>query len=127
MSINSKRKGARAELQFAKLCTEQGYKARRTAQYCGSTGDAADVIGLPYIHIECKAVEKLNLKDAYAQAKRDSAKSGKIPIVAHKRNYGEWMITMSAEDWFKLYREWEAGHNGKEGKELEDQVDAEGN
>lgn len=38
------------------------------------------------------------------QAVRDS--HGKeIPIVAHRKNHTEWLITMKAEDWFKLYNE----------------------
>jgi hypothetical protein len=36
-----------------------------------------------------------------------------IPIVAHRRNHGEWLITMQADAWFCLYREWEAGHGIK--------------
>lgn len=50
-----------------------------------------------------------------AQAKHDSAGRGEKPIVAHRKNKGEWLITMRAEDWFDLYREWEAGH-GELGK-----------
>lgn len=104
---NGKRKGKEGELEFSRLCREQGYETHRTAQYCGNTGEAADVKGLPGIHIEVKRVERLNLEDAMSQAKRD-AKETEIPIVAHRRNHCEWKITMRAEDWFKLYRSWEA-------------------
>jgi len=103
--INSRAKGKRAELAFAKVCRAHGYEARRGQQYCGVNGDA-DVIGLPGIHIECKAVERLNIFDAMAQSKHD-AKEGEIPIVAHKKNRTEWLITLRAEDFFALYREWE--------------------
>ena len=52
MSINSKQKGARFEREIAKIFREYGYgSARRTAQYCGNTGDASDVVGLPGIHV----------------------------------------------------------------------------
>lgn len=105
--INSRQKGARAERQFAEVCREHGYEARRGQQYCGANGDA-DVIGLPKIHIECKAVERLNIFDAMAQSVRD-AKDGEIPIVAHKKNNTKWLITMEAESFFELYREWEDG------------------
>ncbi len=44
---------------------------RRGQQYCGCSG-AADVVGLPGIHIECKRVERLNLHDAMDQAVRDA-------------------------------------------------------
>ena len=50
--INSKDKGARFERQLAGLFRDYGYSgARRTAQYCGNTGDASDVVGLPGIHV----------------------------------------------------------------------------
>ena len=51
------------------MCRLQGFdKVRRTAQYCGNTGDAADCIGLPNIHQEVKCVERLNVYGAYNQA-----------------------------------------------------------
>ena len=105
MPINSKQKGARGEREFASLCREQGFNARRTQQYCGNTGDASDCIGLPNIHIEVKRVQALNIDKAMAQAIHDSEQKKLIPIVAHRKNNAKWLITMRAEDWFKVYRE----------------------
>lgn len=42
----SKAKGKAGELEFARLYRSVGYDVRRTAQYCGKTGDAADCVGL---------------------------------------------------------------------------------
>ena len=103
--INSKKKGSRGELLFVKLCKKYGYNVRRTQQYCGNTGDAADVTNLSGIHVEVKCVQALNLAKAMEQAVND-CKDDKIPIVAHKKDYKPWYITMSAENWFKLYGEW---------------------
>ena len=66
------------------------------------------MVGLPGIHVECKRVEKLNLLDAMGQAMRD-AKDGELPTVFHRRDWYEWLVTMRLEDWFSLFREWEAG------------------
>ncbi len=112
--INSKRKGAAGEREWANFCKEQGYNVRRTQQYAGGTEESADCVGLPYIHQEVKRVEKLNIDDAMAQATRDCEKltipvRDNIPIVAHRKNGKPWKVTMWAEDWFKLYKEWEAG------------------
>lgn len=107
--MNSKQKGKRGELEWAGFCRDQGYDCRRTAQYCGNTGDASDVVGLPGIHQEVKRVERLDLEGAMTQAKHDAGEN--IPIVAHRRSRCEWLVTMRAEDWFSLYREWEAGHD----------------
>lgn len=112
--MNSRQKGARGEREWAAFCREQGYDCRRTAQYCGKTGDAADVVGLPGIHQEVKRVERLNIEEAVLQAVRDAFKGGGIPVVAHRKNNAEWLVTMRAEDWFKLYREWEPGQQTRE-------------
>jgi hypothetical protein len=93
------------------LCREEGYQVRRTAQYCGNTGDAADCIGLPGVHIEVKRVENLNLRVAMEQATHD-ATAGMMPIVAHRKNNTGWLVTMRFEDWINIYREWEAGQTG---------------
>lgn len=104
---NSKEKGKRGELEWCKLCKEHGYNVRRTAQYCGNTGEAADCIGLPGIHQEIKRVESLNIHKAMEQAENDASKEGKgnIPIVAHRKNGTGWLVTMGAEDWFGLYND----------------------
>lgn len=108
---NSKAKGAAGEREFARLCRDNGYpNVRRGQQFSGVEGE--DVVGLPGIHIEVKRVERLNIEDAMAQSARDA--QGKIPIVAHRKNHCDWLITMRAEDWFNLYREWEMGQSASQ-------------
>ena len=102
--MNSRSKGKRGELELARTLSSYGYECRRGVQYKGGT-DSPDVVGLPHIHIECKRVEKLNLEDAFAQAKRDAG--NKLPSVFHRKNNGDWMVTMRLSDWIELYREWE--------------------
>lgn len=86
---------------------DYGYDCRRTAQYCGNTGEADDVIGLNGIHCEIKRVQRLNIEDAMEQAKRDAQDT--LPVVFHRKNRSEWLVTMTLDDWIKLYREYEAG------------------
>lgn len=112
--VNSKQKGARFERQLASRLREYGYDARRTAQYCGNTGDASDVVGLPGLHIEAKHQEQMRLYEWMSQAKRDSEGTGKLPVVFHKKNNAEILVTMTLNDWMNLYREWEAGFDLKE-------------
>lgn len=114
MTIRSKDKGARFERSLASKFREYGYDARRTAQYCGNTGDASDVIGLPGIHIEAKHQERMNLYEWMAQAKRDARAGGdKLPAVFHKKNNCAILVTMELDDWMNLYREFEAGFDLK--------------
>ena len=113
MKINSRDKGKRGEREFAALCREHGYDSvRRGQHYSGVNGDA-DVVGLPGIHVEVKRVEKLNLYNAMAQALGDR-KPGDMPIVAHRKNDCDWLITMQAKDWCRIYSESSAPDSDKE-------------
>ena len=108
---NSKQKGARYERELAAAFRDHGYTdSRRTAQFCGNTGDASDVVGLPGIHVEAKHQEQLRLYDWMAQAIHDAEKGGKnaLPTVFFRKNGEKTMVCMRLDDWFKLYREWEA-------------------
>lgn len=114
--INSKQKGARFERLLASRFREYGYDARRTAQYCGNTGDASDVVGLPGIHVEAKHAEQMRLYEWLAQAKRDAEAGGgkNLPAVFHKKNNAEILVTMELSDWMNLYNEWASGQYLKE-------------
>lgn len=108
MTVNSKAKGARFERTLASKFREYGYSdARRTAQYCGNTGDASDVVGLDGIHIEAKHQERMQLYDWMAQAKRDAVGTGNLPTVFHKKNNAPILVTMELDDWMKLYQAYE--------------------
>ena len=104
MGKSQRSKGCRGELLWRNVCREHGFEgAQRGSQSNGAV--IADVIGLPGIHIECKFVERLNLRAAMVQSECD-AKGDEIPIVAHKTSRKPWLVTMNSEDWFKLYKAW---------------------
>lgn len=103
MSINSRQKGAKGERELAKILKEYGYNCRRGQQYSGLEGE--DVVGLDYIHIECKRVEKLDLYGAMDQSKRDR-KQGQLPTVFHRKNNRKWLVTMELDDWMKIFGEY---------------------
>ena len=107
MSVNSKQKGARFERELSKIFQSYGYEnARRTAQYCGNTGDASDVIGLPGIHVEAKMQERMRLYEWIAQAENDAGNKRvePLPSVFHKQSRKEILVTMRLDDWMKLYQ-----------------------
>ncbi len=109
MAKKSVEKGKRFERTLASKFREYGYDARRTAQYCGKTGDAADVVGLPYIHVEAKHVERLNIYDAVDQAKRDAeaGEKGLLPAVFHKKNNRNILVTVEFETFMQIYKAFE--------------------
>lgn len=109
MGKMQKTKGATFERKLAGIFRDYGYEARRTAQYCGNTGDASDVVGLPNIHIEAKAQEKMRLYEWMEQAVNDSQKSGNMPAVFHKQNRKDILVTMRLDDWMQIYNEYSSG------------------
>lgn len=78
-------------------CTPCEYAKAVTAN-----GDA-DVIGIPGVHIEAKAVERLNIHEAMEQSVSD-ARDGEIPVVIHKRNRKPILVTMLFDDWIEIYK-----------------------
>ena len=101
---NSKQKGSAGERELALFLREHGLTARRTQQYCGASPDSSDVVvkELQSVHFECKRVEKLNIENAMEQAIRDAKE--KIPVVAHRKNRGEWLGTVRLPDLLALLK-----------------------
>lgn len=105
MAVNSRQKGARFERALAHIFREYGFDdARRGQQFSGKNGDA-DVVGLPFIHVEAKNVQKLNLRNAMAQSERD-AKADETPVVMHKMDRKPILVTMNLDDWMRMYKVW---------------------
>ena len=141
--MNSREKGKRGERQWRDELRANGYAARRGQQFAGSA-DSPDVVceQLRWIHFEVKAVERLNIEDAMEQARRDcqaqngkrerqttspgplspcgegnDARMQKVPIVAHRRSFRPWLVTMTAETFFRLLRGDFTGENRDNGEQ----------
>jgi hypothetical protein len=101
--MNSRAKGKRGELAVAHLFRDYGYPAERGQQHDGLSGHA-DVVGIPYIWIEVKWRENLNIESAIRQAERDSAayldRTGEslLPVVIYKKNRQPWRVAMRPFD-----------------------------
>lgn len=106
--INSKNKGKKYELEIANYFKDCGFdKARRSVQYNGKAEEGqADVVGVPFLHIECKRNETLNVEKALQQAIRDNEDKSKIPVVIHRKNGEKSKVTMALDDFMKLYDEY---------------------
>ena len=105
--INSYQKGARYERQIRDFFKENGYdEAYRSNQFQGNHKQGSpDVSETPYLHVECKHVERLNIHNAMEQAIEDAELQGEgeIPVVFHTKNHKKDLVTMEQSDWFKLY------------------------
>jgi len=91
--MNSRDKGKRGEREAAAAMVEHlGCEARRGVQFQGGQ-DSPDVRhSIPGVHVEVKRTETFNAYNAVEQAIRDGG--GKVPVVLHKRNRGEWLAVV---------------------------------
>lgn len=94
--MNVKRKGSGGERELAEILRGAGIIAYRNDQmYIGGKNNPdvyAEIDGQPF-HVEVKRVERLNVSEAVNQAIRDAG-AGYVPIVAHRRNREQWLVTM---------------------------------
>lgn len=100
MPCNSRRKGKRGELDFAKAVKRAlGLKARRTQQYAGNDG-AGDVVVefLEKILFEIKLGKSHNVYRAMEQALAATNSDRPYPVVGHRQDRSEWLVTMRLKD-----------------------------
>jgi len=92
--LNSRVKGAEGELELSHFLKFHGFAASRGQQHSGSP-DSPDVKcpELDWVHFECKRVETGSLYKWLEQAKRDAGVD-KIPVVAHRKNYENWVAVL---------------------------------
>jgi hypothetical protein len=99
MSINSRQKGKRGELEAAHEWNRLLPQAhsRRSQQHSG-TESASDLIspGTPHLWLEVKRVERaLNL---HAVMEKSREQCGELcPVVLHRQNEQEWLVTFPLE------------------------------
>lgn len=99
---SSQAKGRRGELELARVLQDYGLPVK--AGDPANRGRTPDLVGLPFIHTEVKRVERLNVSEAMAQARRDSLKfKDGMPAVFHRRSREGWLVTMDLADWIVLY------------------------
>lgn len=105
--VNGKQKGKKGELEVANIFKKYGYdSARRSAQFCGNNEQgSADVVNIPYLHIEVKRTEKFNDEKALQQAENDAIiqKKDEIPVVIYRRNREDWKVTMRLDTFINFY------------------------
>lgn len=96
--VNSRAKGARGEREAAKvIAAVLGLNARRGQQFSGGPESPDVITDANDIHFEIKRVEKLNIVNAVKQAVKDAGES-RTPVVLHRRNNCEWLLTIRLAD-----------------------------
>lgn len=95
-------KGRNGEKEVQRFFKEHGYNLERGGTR--SYGERPDLFGLPFIHLEVKRCERVEMPKWLAQARRDALrfKDG-CPVVIHRRSNEDWFATMPLSAWIKLY------------------------
>lgn len=97
----AREKGSRFERELSKLFNEHGFSTHRGYVF----HKQSDVVGLLGIHVEAKAVERLNPWAALQQATEEAKKRmDGMPVVFWKRSRKGIMVCMRFDDWMKLYK-----------------------
>ncbi len=105
--MNSRSKGKRGELEFAKYIVEQfrgttingeAVAARRGQQFRGGLEQPDVITNLP-CHFEVKRTSRLRLYEAVEQAVRDG---GDKAVVAHRANHKPWLAILPMDVFLNL-------------------------
>ena len=98
MPLNSRAKGAVGERELADELVRLGMIARRTVQYSGKSGDAADLIveGLS-LHVECKRTEQIRMDKWLEQVERDC--HGKPWVIVTRQSRRPWLVVQTLDQW----------------------------
>lgn len=99
---NSRQKGKRGELDAAESLRRLFcWTARRTQQFKG-TSDSSDVevAETPEAFWEVKREERLNVFKALGTAVAEAG--GKLPVLMHRKNKTEWLVTVRLADLARL-------------------------
>ena len=96
--MNSRQKGAAGEREAAAaLAAILGCEGKRSQQHSG-TESTSDVLisATPNLWFEVKRVENLNVNKAIRVAGMQCG--AKTPVLVHRKNGGEWLLTIRLKD-----------------------------
>lgn len=105
--INAKKKGNLWENRWANWLRDHGIRAWKDGASGGGTREKSDVGNDLDISFQVKAVKKLNLMEAWRQARRDADLVHDTPcVVVHFDNMSddEFLVVMNNYDWLDLVK-----------------------
>jgi hypothetical protein len=111
MAVNSRRKGKTGELEAAHTLKELfGWAARRRQQFSGNAGDDDLMVDqTPGLFWEVKRVQRLNVPKTVQVAAKQAGR--KTPVVMHRVDRGEWLLTIRLSDLPRLVHAYETALN----------------
>jgi hypothetical protein len=105
MGSRSRDKGARGELEVAKIYVAGGFPLAARTPNSGGLDIKGDIGAIPLLCAEVKRCETLRIPAWMRQAVRDCP-AGSIPVVHYRQNRRPWMVVVRPEDWRAVCRAW---------------------
>lgn len=98
MPINAREKGQRGEREFCKWLHKNFNLDKAPERNLDQTRNGgADILQVYPFVFEVKRVEDLDIEKAWIQCKNDTMKCGGEPVVAFRKNGGNWQFLISAK------------------------------
>ena len=95
--MNSRDKGKRGEREAAKALADTfGCEAKRGVQFQGGKESPDVQHSIDGLHFEVKRCQRMQMEDWMAQAVGDAGDN--VPLVLHRKNNKDWMLTLRLED-----------------------------
>lgn len=95
MSAMQRRKGADGEREVVKVLNDHGIPAKRT--FNQSNHDRPDLSGTPGYAFECKRVKQNIAIWACIEQANSQAGEGETPVLAFRRDNGQWYAALPLE------------------------------
>lgn len=105
--INSKKKGNRFENIWANWLVDHGIKAWKDGASGGGDKEKGDVGNNLNLHMEVKAVKRINLKEVWKKAEYECQKTHNRPLLAiHFDGMAEdeFLVVINNYDWLDLIK-----------------------
>lgn len=99
MSRTSRNKGARGELEFARLVRSFGFTCERTGRDGRTSQDITH--NVESVHFEIKRDERMSV-DAMVRQSEHDADPDEVPAVAWRRNRRPWRVDVPATEYLRL-------------------------
>lgn len=92
-------KGNRGELELVKLLNDKlNLNIEIKRRYGQAASGGHDIDKIPYVAIEAKRHASLNFKSWWTQTLRQALESNKVPVLAYKLDYCQWVFVMLLSD-----------------------------
>ena len=105
--VISKKKGNLWENKLAHFLQSHGIKAWKDSASGGGSLEKADIGNNLGLHIECKAVKKINLKQVWDKAELECSKTHNSPLLAiHFDSMPDntWLMVLHSDDYVDLIK-----------------------